>query len=155
LVEAQIEFRNLCSLPAVVGAIDCIHIHVAKPVEGPEDYFYFKSRGYTLNCQVVVDSRKRFLDLYLGMPGSTNDARVLRQSTLYYLAMHENLFDVRFSMDGFLPFLLGDSGYPLLPWLMTPHRGHNQPTILESLYNKKLRRGRGVVEKCIGILKHT
>jgi hypothetical protein len=98
-----------------VGAIDCIHIHVAKPVEGPEDYFYFKSRGYTLNCQVVVDSRKRFLDLYLGMPGSTNDARVLRQSTLYYLAMHENLFDVHYNMDGFPPFLLGDSGYPLLP----------------------------------------
>jgi hypothetical protein len=89
------------------------------------------------------------------MPGSTNDARVLRQSTLYYLAMHENLFDVRFSMDGFLPFLLGDSGYPLLPWLMTPHRGHNQPTILESLYNKKLRRGRGVVENAFGILKQT
>jgi hypothetical protein len=33
--------------------------------------------GYTLNCQVVVDSNKQFLDLYLGIPGSTNDASVL------------------------------------------------------------------------------
>jgi hypothetical protein len=31
-----------------------------------------------------VDSQKQFLDLYLGMPGSTNDARVLRRSSLYH-----------------------------------------------------------------------
>jgi hypothetical protein len=55
------------------------------------------------------------LDLYLGMPGSTNDARVLCRSSLYYTAMHENLFDPQFSKDGFPPYLLGDSGYPLLP----------------------------------------
>jgi hypothetical protein len=154
LVEAQVGFRDLCSLRAVVGAIDCIHIHIAKPTVGPKDYFYFKSGGYTLNCQAIVDSRKRFLDLYLGMPGSTNDARVLWQSTLYRLGMQENLFDVRYSMDGFPPFLLGDSGYPLLPWLMTPHRGHIH-TVIESLYNWKLRRGWGVVEKAFGILKQT
>jgi hypothetical protein len=73
-VEAQVEFHNFCRLRAVVGAIDCTHIHIAKLVEGPEDYFNFKSGGYTLNCQVVVDNRKWFLDLYLEMPGSTNDA---------------------------------------------------------------------------------
>jgi hypothetical protein len=99
----------------VVGAIDCTYIHIAKLTKGSEDYFYFKSGGYTLNCHAVVDSRKRFLDLYLEMSGSTNDARVLRQFTLYHLAMHENLFDVHYNMDGFPPFLLGDSGYPLLP----------------------------------------
>jgi hypothetical protein len=38
---------------------------------------------------------------------------------------------------------------------MTPHRGHNQPIVLESLYNKKLRWGRGVVENAFGILKQT
>jgi hypothetical protein len=155
LVQIQVEFRELCSLPAVVGAIDCTHIHIAKPAIGPEDYFYFKSGGYSLNCQAVVDNRKRFIDLYLGMPGSTNDARVLRCSTLYRLGMQENLFDVRASMDGFLPYLLGDSGYPLLPWLMTPHCNLRNPTVLESLYNRKLCRGRVVVENAFGILKQT
>jgi hypothetical protein len=155
LVESQLAFRDLCNLPAVVGAIDRTHIHIAKPAVGPEDYFYFKSGGYTLNFQAVVDSRKRFLDLYLGMHGSTNDARVLRRSSLYRLAMQENLIDVCHSMDGFPPFLLGNSGYPLLPWLMTPHRGHAHPTILESLYNRKLRQGQGVVENAFGILKQT
>jgi hypothetical protein len=138
LVETQMQFRELCNLPAVVRAIDCTHIHIAKPSVGPEDYFYFKSGGYTINCQVVVDCRKRFLDLYLGMPGSTSDARVLRRSTLYSLAMHGNLFDIQCGLDGFPPYLLGDSGYPLLPWLMTPYRGHRIPSVLEALFNRKL-----------------
>jgi hypothetical protein len=92
----QREFKELCSLPAVLDAIDCTHIHIAKLAIGIEDYFYFKSASYTLNCQAVVDSRKRFLDLHLGIPRSTNDACVLCWSSLYHLAMHKNLFDVCF-----------------------------------------------------------
>jgi hypothetical protein len=62
-----------------------------------------------------VDSNKRFLDLYLGMPGSTNDARVLSRSTLHRLGMSGELWDARHTVDGFTPYLLDDSGYPLLP----------------------------------------
>ena len=76
----QVEFRELCSLPTIVGAIDCTHIHIAKLAIGPEDYFYFKSGGYNLNCKAIVDSQKQFIDLYLDMPRSTNDVRVLRRS---------------------------------------------------------------------------
>jgi hypothetical protein len=84
LCETQEEFWRLCGLPAVLGAIDGTHISISKPKYGRADYFYFKMGGYMLNCQAVVDSQKQFLDLYLGMPGSTNDARVLRRSSLYH-----------------------------------------------------------------------
>ena len=153
-IQIQNEFKFLCGLPGVVGAIDGTHISISKPRVGPEDYFYFKTHGYTLNCQAVVDSRKIFLDLFLGMPGSTNDARMLRRSSLYQLSMTGALLDSSQGREGFPPYLLGDSGYPLLPWLMIPHRGENL-TILEALYNRKLRRGRGVVENAFGILKET
>jgi hypothetical protein len=155
LLDTQADFRRLCGLPAVVGAIDGTHVSISKPKFGPVDYFYFKSGGYLLNCQAVVDSNKCFLDLYLGMPGSTNDARVLRRSSLYQKAMHNNLFDNRYAVDGFSPFLLGDSGYPLLPWLMVLHRGHGILPVADTLFNKKLRRDRGVVENAFGILKQT
>jgi hypothetical protein len=155
LLQIQLEFRELCSLPALVGAINCTHIHIAKPAVGPEDYFYFKTGNYSMNCQAVVDSRKHFLDRYLGMPGSTNNVRVLRRSSPYGLAMHGNLFDVRSNMDGFPPYLIGDSGYPLLPWLMTPHKNHCNPNVIESLFSRKLCRGRIVVENAFGILKQT
>jgi hypothetical protein len=56
---------------------------------------------------------------------------------------------------GFSPYLLGDSGYPLIPWLMIPHKNVRNLSVLETLFNKKLRRGRCVVENAFGILKQT
>jgi hypothetical protein len=135
LLDTQLDFFQLCGLLGVVGAIDATHISISKPKYGASDYYYFKSGGYTMKCQAVVDSNKCFLDLYLGMPGSTNDARILRRSSLYHLALRNNLFDARFAADGFSPYLLGDSGYPLLHWLMVPHRGPGHLTIAEALYN--------------------
>ena len=155
LRQTQENFYDLYSLPGVVGAIDGTHISISKPQIVPADYFYFKSGGYTLNCQAIVDSQKRFMDLYLGMPGSTNDSRMLRRSSLYASAMHNNLFDEQYRVQGFSPYLLGDLGYPLLPWLMVPHRARGQLSVAEALFNKKLRRGRCVVENAFGILKQT
>ena len=121
LVETQNEFFRLCGLSTVVGAIDGTHVGISKPKFGAIDYNYFKSGGYTLNCQAVVDSHKRFIDLFLGMPGSTNDSCMLRHSSLFKKAHHGNLFDACSGVLRFFPYLLDDNGYPLLPWLITPH----------------------------------
>lgn len=69
-----------------------------------------------------MDRKKRFIDVFVGMPGSTNDARQLRRSMLYHKAITTNLFDAADSIDGFVPYLIGDKEYPLLPWLITPYR---------------------------------
>lgn len=153
--QTQQHFYDLCGLPGFVGAIDGTHISISKPQHVPVDYFYFKSRGYILNCQAVVDSEKHFLDLYLGMHGSTNDCRMLRRSSLYDLAMHNNLLGNEHAVHGFSPYVLGDSGYPLLPWLMIPHRSVDHLSMAETLFNKRLRRGRCVVENAFGIFKQT
>jgi hypothetical protein len=89
------------------------------------------------------------------MPGSTNDARVLQRSSLYHLAMSENIFDARHAVEGFSPYLVGNSGYPLLPWLMVPHKNVRNLSLLETLFNWKLRKGRCVVKNAFGILKQT
>ena len=91
LMETEAEFYNLCGLPGVLSAIDGTQISISKPRFGSADYYYFKSGGYSLNCQAVVDSNKRFLDLFLGMPGSTNDSRMLRTSSLFHKGMHGTL----------------------------------------------------------------
>ncbi len=89
------------------------------------------------------------------MPGSTTDARVLRHSILYRITMLENLFDYTFSVDGFPPYLVCDSGYPLLLRLMTPIQGHRIPSILQSLCDRKLRQGRAVVVNAFGKMKQS
>jgi hypothetical protein len=103
----------------------------------------------------MVDSNKRFLDLYLGMPGSTNNARIICRSLLYHLALQNNLFDALFVANGFFPYLLEDLGYPILQRLMNLHKGPSHLTIAEALYNQKLRKGRCVVENAFGMLKQT
>jgi hypothetical protein len=86
LLECQLRFRDLCGMIGLVGAVDGMHIAISKPTSRAEDYYYFKSGRYSLNCQAVVDSQKRFMDLYLGMRGNTNDSCVLHRSSLYHLA---------------------------------------------------------------------
>jgi hypothetical protein len=155
LQHIQHNFQQLCGLPANVGAVDGKHIHISKPRFGAEDYYYFKYGGCILNFQLVVGSNKRFLDLYIGMPCSTNDARFLQRSSFCHLPMFENLFDAHHGIDGFSLYLLGDSGYFLLPWLMVHHKNVRNLSMLETLFNRKLRTGRYVVENAFGILKQT
>lgn len=50
-------------------------------------------------------------------------------------------------------YLLGDSGYPSEPWLLTPVPGRPPPGTPESRYNKEHAAMRNVVERCIGVLK--
>ncbi len=45
-------------------------------------------------AQVVVDNQKRFMDVYVGLPGSVNDFGVLKKSKLYQCAIHRGLFDM-------------------------------------------------------------
>lgn len=61
------EFEEFCSLPGVARAIDGTHMHIRKPYVGLEDYFYFKTSGYNMKVQAVVDRRKRFVDLVVAI----------------------------------------------------------------------------------------
>ena len=45
------------------------------------DYFNLK-KHHTLILQAVVDYEYKFMDLYIGWPGSVHDARVLTNSSV-------------------------------------------------------------------------
>ena len=91
----------------------------------------------------------------MGMPGSMNNSRVLRRSYLYHRGDKGILWDRVHVFNGFTPYLLGDSGFPLLPWLMVPHRRTSTLSVATQLFNRKLNRGRVVVENMFAFLKHT
>jgi len=81
--------------------------------------------------------------VFVGLPGSLNDARVFRRSGLFSKVKQRNgLIDgLPISEEGFRPYLLGNKGYPLLPWILTPYR-EGRLIVLEELYNKKHKRGK-------------
>ena len=71
-------FKNL-----LIRAVDGTHIEIlASSLESKLDYFSRKQK-YTINSHVAVGSNVMFLDVLTGFPGSVDDAKMLRASTLY------------------------------------------------------------------------
>jgi len=104
--------------------IDGTHLSISKPkLAFVEDYYYHRSGGYSIVAHAIVDVRRKFTNLYVGLPRSINDFQVLWKSKLYKQAQHQRLFNlVRGSEEGFAPYLFGDNGYSLFPWIMIPHK---------------------------------
>jgi len=141
--------------PSVQGAIDGTHISIVKSILCHENYYYHKLDGYSLVAQVVVDYKKKFTNVFVGFPRNLNDSRVLHKSTLYRKVENHVLFayDPRFYQHWFPPYLLGDKGYPLITWIMTPFKEEGHHIVLELLYNMKHKQGHSIVENALRIIK--
>ncbi|KAJ1174717.1 hypothetical protein NDU88_000010 [Pleurodeles waltl] len=75
-------------------------------------------------------------------PGSVHDGYILRNSSIPYVMGQLQRHSV---------WLLGDSGYPNLSWLLTPVR--NLRTRAEEHYNEAHGRTRRVIKRTFGLLK--
>lgn len=56
-------FQDFCGLPSVHGAIDVSQIHIVIPTglgHNQADYYSYKSKGHSMQLQVVVDHEKHF-----------------------------------------------------------------------------------------------
>ena len=92
--------------------------------------------------QAVCDADMIYLDVVARWPGSHHDSFIMSTSSLC------NQFERGLHGDG---WLLGDSGYGLKRWLMTPI---NSPrTREEHRYNKVHRKTRCLVKRSFGVLK--
>jgi hypothetical protein len=153
--QVMLDFKSWCGMPSVQGAIDGTHIAISKPAQFPEDYWYFKTGAYSMVAQAVVDSRKQFTSVFVGLPRSVNDQRVLRRSGLWQQVVNECLLHVDSGyQDGIPPYLLADKGYPLLSWMMTPFKDDGGlRSLAKTYYNKHHRRGRSVIENAFRLLK--
>lgn len=80
-------------------------------------------------------------------PGSSHDSFVWRSSMASAKMVNEHERDPNTRL-----FLLGDSGYPLQPWLMVPVPNARTPA--ELYYNQIHSKTRNKVERCIGVLKN-
>ena len=122
-VTASIEtFADLTKLPNVVGAVDGSHVRIKAPVDSAPDYFS-RYQQHDFIIQAVVNGKKHFLDFACGFPGSMHDGRVLRRSRIFTRAEQGEILTIpteNISGRQIGPYLVGDSTYPLSPWLMKP-----------------------------------
>ncbi|XP_071483870.1 putative nuclease HARBI1 [Diadema antillarum] len=128
-------------MPNVIGAIDCTHVNIRAPKENPQVYVNRKGK-HSINVQAIVNADLQFVNVVAKWPGSSHDAFIWENSNI--------CSDLR---NGRLPsgWLIGDSGYPLQPWLMTPVPHPASPA--EERYNAAFARTRVSVERAFGVLK--
>ncbi|KAM7300844.1 putative nuclease HARBI1 isoform X1 [Ixodes scapularis] len=124
-------FQLLGRIPGVIGCIDGTMISIV----GPSKY-----------DPTVCDARCRVMCIDPCYPGSVHDSFAWRFSWL-----RDNFEQGRLIDDG--RFLLGDSGYALEPWLITPVPGVHTTSTASGRFNKAHSSMRSVVERCIGLLK--
>lgn len=65
-----------------VGCIDGSHIEILKPDESTASYINRKKYP-SIILQAVCNDQNRFLDVFVGFPGSAHDARLFRESPFF------------------------------------------------------------------------
>ncbi|CAG2229820.1 HARBI1 [Mytilus edulis] len=134
-------FYNVANFPNVVGAIDGTHIRIRAP--SVDEHIYVNRKNYhSVNVQGVCDSDMKFMNIVAKWPGATHDAFIWANSNI------SEMFENRTIGHG---WLLGDSGYPLRPWLLTPVL--NPGTRQQQRYNEAHMQTRSMVERSFGLLK--
>lgn len=117
------EYSRLFS--GVVGVIDGTHIRISAPSED-KDAYVNRKRYHSINIQVVFSADYRILDIVAKWPGATRHARIVAESCLRHLFERCHV-----------PancHLVGDSGFPCKPWLLTPYLHPDQGSQLN--YNR-------------------
>ncbi|XP_037555700.2 putative nuclease HARBI1 [Dermacentor silvarum] len=139
-------FLRRGGIPGVISCVDGSLIAIIAP-KGDNKASYMCRKGfYALNSMFICDAGMRILAVDALRPGSDHDAHVWRTTWL-----RRRFQEGHIAKAG--EHLLGDSGYPLEPWLLTPVPGHPPAHTAEGRYNTAHASMRSVVERCIGLLK--
>lgn len=138
---------NRYSFPLVERIIDGTHI----PIQRPEIYqkaYINRKQVHSNNVQVVCSGPDLLIiEICAKWHRSIHDSRMLSQSDLY------SKFEASTRPIVNRNVILGDSGYALLPQLMTPI--YERPTLTpsERRFNLCLKNVRSCVERCLGAWK--
>ncbi|KAJ1190505.1 hypothetical protein NDU88_007243 [Pleurodeles waltl] len=126
------DFYALGHIPNISGAIDGTHVAF---VPAPQEW-----TGVQKPCADGVFGRP--VHVNAKYPGSVHDTCILRNSSIPYVMGQFQRHRV---------WLIGDSGYTNLSWLLTTVR--NPRTRAEELYNEAYGRTRRIIEHTFGLLK--
>lgn len=150
-------FLNKHGLLNCCGALDSTHIVMELPSGEPADIWVDRNHNFSMVLQAVVDTELRFLDVCVGYPGSLNDAKCLRESAFYKKCSSGQRLNgdpMRAGDFSIGEYVVGDSEYPLLPWLIRPYK-ESETTPQRAFYNDKLYSTRIAMARAFGRLKGT
>ncbi|KAJ8913125.1 hypothetical protein NQ315_006043 [Exocentrus adspersus] len=140
--EIRQSFYNIARFPKCIGAVDCTHIRISSP-GGIEPEIYRNRKGFfSMNVQAISDATGKFQNVVCRWPGSSHDSTIFNNS--HVRAQFEN----GVYRD---EVLVGDSGYGIRSYLITPLTNPNTPA--EQLFNESQIRTRNPIERVFGVWK--
>ena len=131
----------------VIGALDGWLVRIQSPTfkEVCNPGKYFSRKGfYAINCQVIVDMKKRVLWRHIGEKGSSHDSPVFKES---FLGRH--LVEIAAELMHKGLYLVGDSAYAIRLYLLVPY-DNARPGSKEDSFNFFLSSKRIYVECAFG-----
>ncbi|CAG4939160.1 unnamed protein product [Colias eurytheme] len=135
-------FYNISRFPKVIGAIDCTHVYIQSPGGNNAEYYRNRKDSFSLNVQVVADTNCYIKNIVARWPGGSHDSHIFDSSNIKGRMEDGEFGDM---------WLLGDRGYALRSFLLTPLA--NPTTAGEHMYNESQIRTRNVVERTFGCWK--
>ena len=158
LVAVMDDFRQLCGLPKVAGAIDGTFLEMKSPGNEFKDRYWCYKNKIAILMLAVVDCSGKFIWVDIGRPSSVGDAGAFRSSDLSDLLAsrialpleHDEVLPCGTILQ---PYLLGDEAFPLLPYLQRCYEGNINERSVQGMFNRAVINGRRVVEQAFGRLK--
>ncbi|KYN11466.1 Putative nuclease HARBI1 [Trachymyrmex cornetzi] len=114
LVRIKEKFKAMANINGVFAAVDGTYVPIKASSENPDVYITRKCQ-YAIILQVMCDSDMKFVDCFVGYPGSVHDARIFRNSNIYHLICE--------NVNKYFPgneFIVADKAYPVLKWCIPP-----------------------------------
>ncbi|CAM4299969.1 unnamed protein product [Leuciscus chuanchicus] len=153
------EYRTISCLFGVGLSTVCTLVHEVTATLKTKLLKRFISLPKGEALQKALNGFAEPLQMYVGWPGRTHDARVLSNSPIFKMAEQQGgyLFPRENSMtvnDVEVPVhLIADVAYPLKNWLMKGFTNHHALTPQQRHFNYRLSSARMVVENAFGRLK--
>lgn len=128
-------------MSGVIGCIDGMHVPIKVPGRRTAEEYMCKNNFYSINIMGVCDANFQFTSFLVDSPGSVHDSIIFRDSKLR----------TQLETGHYKGFLLGDSDYECLPYLLTPIA--TPKTEKEKRYNDSHAKTRCLIEQSFEILK--
>ncbi|XP_049307360.1 putative nuclease HARBI1 [Bactrocera dorsalis] len=150
MTEAEIaaskqHFLQNFGIPGVVGCVDGTHIRITKPHKDPS-LFYNRKGYFSINAMIICDYNMTIRAIDARRPGSSHDALI------WSVSRAQEYFQRNYEGGERGCWLLGDAGYALQPYLLTPFRDPSVATP-QHTFNQRHSSARNIIERTIGVLK--
>lgn len=157
LMDIKSKFEQIQGLPNCCGAIDTTHIIMLLSTSEPRTDLWLDTKGnHSMPLQAIVGPNLKFLDIITGWPGMFNEVTLLKSSTFYSKCQKgERLNGKKEKLceeAELQEYIIGDSAYPLLPWLLTPYQG-KELSQAKADFNKRLFATHIVAQRALARLK--